>query len=328
MPRHYVRKRDQVQPGSTYGTWTVLADTDTQKDVRCVCVCGTERIIPRLRLLRGTANECSGCYARSRVTPVPILSLGAGVQSSTLLLMARDGLVTPRPRAALFADTGWEGAAVYRHLEWLEKEVGADIPIQRVSAGNLREEVTRLGEGGASFASMPLHARFPNGKRTILQRQCTRRYKIDPIRQAVRELLGGLFPCELWLGISTEEAHRMKESREQFLRHRYPLIELGMSRADCLAWCRENGYPEPPQSACIGCPFQSKALWQQLAAERPEEFADAVAVDAAIRKLPWLAGEMFLHPSLLPLPMAVQGPAEGSGSIDGFGNECEGLCGV
>jgi hypothetical protein len=37
--------------------------------------------------------------------PVHILSLGAGVQSSCLALMAARGEITPMPLAAIFADT-------------------------------------------------------------------------------------------------------------------------------------------------------------------------------------------------------------------------------
>ncbi len=56
-------------------------------------------------------------------TPSPIrlrvLSLGAGVQSTTLALMAAHGVVGPMPDCAIFADTGWEPKAVYDHLAWL-----------------------------------------------------------------------------------------------------------------------------------------------------------------------------------------------------------------
>ncbi len=38
------------------------------------------------------------------------LSLGAGVQSTTLALLAVEG-VLPMPDVAIFADTGWEPAA-------------------------------------------------------------------------------------------------------------------------------------------------------------------------------------------------------------------------
>ena len=40
-----------------------------------------------------------------------IISLGAGVQSSTMALMATYGEITPMPDAAIFADTQWEPKA-------------------------------------------------------------------------------------------------------------------------------------------------------------------------------------------------------------------------
>jgi hypothetical protein len=49
-----------------------------------------------------------------------VLSLGAGVQSTALAILAARGHL-PRPDAAIFADTGWEPAAVYAHLDRLDR---------------------------------------------------------------------------------------------------------------------------------------------------------------------------------------------------------------
>jgi hypothetical protein len=70
-----------------------------------------------------------------------ILSLGAGVQSTTLALMAARGEL-PLPNAAIFADTGWESAATYAHLEWLTTELRGVLPVHVV-----RKE--RRDRGGA-----------------------------------------------------------------------------------------------------------------------------------------------------------------------------------
>ena len=51
-----------------------------------------------------------------------ILSLGAGVQSSTLALMIEKGQV-PMVDAAVFSDTFGEPKAVYEWLEWLKKKI-------------------------------------------------------------------------------------------------------------------------------------------------------------------------------------------------------------
>ena len=97
----------------------------------------------------------------------------------------------------------------------------------------------------------------------IGRRQCTDNYKIRPIRRRIRDLLG-LRPrqrvpvgttVELWLGISTDEAIRMKDSRDRWMANRYPLIEAGMSRRDCLDWW-EARYDRPlERSACVAWPL-------------------------------------------------------------------------
>jgi hypothetical protein len=71
-----------------------------------------------------------------------ILSLGAGVQSTTLLLLSANGEL-PKLDAAIFSDTGWEPRAVYEHLDKIEEQIAnpAGIPIYRVNNGNLRNDV-------------------------------------------------------------------------------------------------------------------------------------------------------------------------------------------
>ena len=51
--------------------------------------------------------------------PLRVLSLGAGVQSTAVLLMMIEGQL-PKADAVIFADTGWEPIAVYDHLKKLE----------------------------------------------------------------------------------------------------------------------------------------------------------------------------------------------------------------
>ncbi|HVQ94233.1 MAG TPA: hypothetical protein VMU51_24550 [Mycobacteriales bacterium] len=80
---------------------------------------------------------------QSAETPGPalrLLSLGAGVQSTVLLLLACDGIIR-RFDVAYFADTGWEPKAVYTNLAKLREYASrAGIPVRTVSAGNLRAD--------------------------------------------------------------------------------------------------------------------------------------------------------------------------------------------
>jgi 3'-phosphoadenosine 5'-phosphosulfate sulfotransferase (PAPS reductase)/FAD synthetase len=73
-----------------------------------------------------------------------VLSLGAGVQSTTLALMAAAGEIEA-PDCAIFADTGWEPKAVYQHLDRLERCL--PFPVHRVSKGNLRDDVIAKARG-------------------------------------------------------------------------------------------------------------------------------------------------------------------------------------
>lgn len=255
-----------------------------------------------------------------------LLSLGAGVQSTTLLLLAAEGRL-PGLDGAIFADTGWEPRAVYEHLDRLEREVAqpAGIPIYRVSAGNIRSDAL---DPAHRFASMPLFIKNQDGGDGMTRRQCTSEYKLKPIKQQVRRLLGYVHPtpvprgmhAEQWIGISRDEFGRAKDSGIGYLKSRFPLLDLdgaadgreGWTRADCLRYLRARSWATTPKSACIGCPFHGNAQWRRLRDETPEEWADAVDFDRAIRAgnargnangKP-LLGEAYLHRSRLPLDQA------------------------
>ena len=253
-----------------------------------------------------------------------ILSLGAGVQSSALLIMAARGDL-PGLDAAIFSDTGWEPAAVYEHLNRLEVEVAkpAGIPIYRVSSGNIRADALNPE---ARFATMPLYVKNADGTDGMVRRQCTSEYKLKPIKRKVRELLGCPHPTpipagvfvEQWIGISTDEESRaldkdgnLKTGDVNYSRNRYPLLEQDMSRDKCRALLDAYGFGQTPKSACIGCPFHTNAHWRMIK-ESPADWADAVDFDKQIRngsaranaQGQSLNGEAFLHRSRVPLELA------------------------
>lgn len=230
-----------------------------------------------------------------------VLSLGAGVQSTTLALMAARGDID-RPDCAIFADTGWEPAAVYRHLAWLETQL--PFPVYHVSAGNIREDIIAG----------------------------------NTARHGIRELLGKgpreyIAPAsaQMWIAISRDEAQRAKPSRRRYVVNTHPLLDMRISRSGCLIWLAERQYPLPPKSACVGCPFHDNEQWHGL---EPEERADADAVDLVIRDGGYargMRGQQFMHSSLRPLgeidfaALVAKGQRQG---VLAFGAECEGMCGV
>ena len=270
-----------------------------------------------------------------------VISLGGGFQSSVMALMASGGALGPMPDYAIFADTHWEPPTIYTHLEWLAGNLA--FPLHVVDNGrSLREDAKALTNhsGNRNFVDLPVYLKGSHGQGDGMgRRQCTEHYKIAPVRRKIRTLLGltkgqrvpSGTAVELWLGISTDEAIRMKPSRDRWIQNRYPLIEAGMSRRDCMDWW-EARYDRPlERSACIGCPYQSRRRWVETKRRWPELFAEAVEIDANMRSRLAFAKEPYLHPKKIPLDQAVsrdEAQQGHDGERDGFGNECEGHCGV
>jgi hypothetical protein len=262
-----------------------------------------------------------------------ILSLGAGVQSSTLALMIAKGEI-PMVDCAIFADTKGEPKAVYKWLDWLEKQL--NYPVYKVSKGNLKEDMINAIDGKYNFLSVPLYTRnAETGKKGLLRRQCTADYKILPVNKKVRELLGLQLnekrkkgtKVEMLMGISMDEVYRVKENRLKYINNVYPLIELGMNRKDCLAWFKKHKYPTPPRSACTFCPFHNNSEWRNIK-ENKEEWNEVVELDRLIRKgTKKKKDEVFLHNSCLPIDQ-VDFTEKPDDQLDLFNNECEGMCGI
>ena len=292
-----------------------------------------------------------------------VISLGAGVQSTVLTLMADKGLLGDIPEYAVFADTGWEPKKVYDHLDWLETEL-KNIEVLRVGvkytkarrprgangqyiSANLRDHLMAgVNSSGNEFITVPLYMTNKDGKPAIGRRQCTREYKITPIQKAIRYQILGLKPreqmpknqwVEQWLGISTDEMMRMKDNRERWIINRWPLIEAAdMNREDCKKWFKEH-YPhrQLPRSACIGCPLRTHAEWLDMKSNDPESWDEAVAFDEALRessRTERFGSEMYLTTKRVPLKdieKVLISTRESKEMTSGMlQDECEGMCGV
>jgi hypothetical protein len=126
------------------------------------------------------------------------------------------------------------------------------------------------------------------------------------------------------IGISFDERLRMKDSRVRYLVNEYPLVDRSITRHDCLRWLRAHGYPEPPKSACIGCPFRDNRAWRRMKDERPEEWADAVSFDEQVRHAAKIKDPVYVHRSLVPLDQVDLSTPQDAGQLELFG-ECDGF---
>ena len=266
--------------------------------------------------------------------PFHVLSLGAGVQSSALALMAMEGKIKPMPKAAIFADTA-EPDGVYQHLEWL-KEI-LPFPVYVVTQGKGLTEHLMEAIKANKFASVPFHTKDKEGRKGQLRRQCTREFKIAPIERKIRELAGlkkgqnGGKEVRViqWIGISTDEIQRMMESRIKWIHHRFPLIELRMNRTECLTWMEQRGYRLPVKSACTYCPYHSDSEWRSMKKDDPDSFQQAVEMDRLIRSgVRETPNECFVHQTGIPLEDVDFSTDFDKGQMALWSNECDGVCGL
>ena len=260
-----------------------------------------------------------------------VLVLGGGTPSTSLLLMSLAGQL-PRLDAVVFPDTGFERRAVAEHLGRLARVArSAGVASCRVGAGSLRDDA--LDPASHDWAGLPLLVADGDGRARRLPARCATRYRAAPVGRTVGELwrTAGRPQVELWLGLAREDAARAPRVDAAPVRYRFPLIERGLSRSDCQRWLAARGWAAP-SSGCVGCPLQADLRWAELRDTTPDQWAEAVAFDRAIRRGPPRAGgplvrgEAFVHRSLVPLDqVALDGPADRA-VIDGFGNEREGMC--
>lgn len=269
---------------------------------------------------------------------VSVLNLGAGVQSTTVFLMAHEGVI-PLIDHAVFADTQEEPQAVYEHLAWL-RTVPAPVPVLHTGTvgrlgdhliGSMDKETgrrvpqTQRTDGGR-FASIPAftaehHDSRPPGKvkEGIARRQCTKEYKVEVVEQIIRRIILGLRARQRipkgvrvvqLFGISLEEKDRRCNILRRFedkpwAEAQFPLIDLKMTRHDCKEWLKGRVPHEVPRSACVFCPFKSASEWLATK-QKPSEWDRAVEIDRALRTQGAVVNRgmtqaLYLHRRCVPL---------------------------
>lgn len=263
--------------------------------------------------------------------------------------MAARGDITPMPQAAIFADTQAEPKAVYEWMNWLEPQL--PFPVYRVTAGSLadaemRTRVSQKSGKRYKVSKIPAFAKKPDGTVGLLGRKCTADFKITPIRKLVRELCGikrGQKDVTVtqWIGISYDEMGRAKASQDRWCQMRFPLLELSMSRQDCIEWMRSNGFPEPPRSCCLFCPFHTDKEWQRIKSGDQAEWQYVQQFErdlqATATQCEVMTSIPFLHPSCKPIATVELRPKEAACDQkqltlhemwNDIKNDCSGMCGV
>jgi hypothetical protein len=239
-------------------------------------------------------------------TPYRVLSLGAGVQSSTIALMMMAGEIEPC-ELAIFADTGAEPKRVYEWLAWLRTRLSFPVAIVQQGAG-LTDRLERACRGECYVGNPPMYTL--NGG--LLKRKCTRDFKLAPIFREMQRTRAGR-PVVQIIGFSWDERQRAanlaKRRKRYVLREELPLIDRQLTRQDCLRWMATHDYPTLPRSACVYCPYRCDLEWRRLRDTDPDGWAEACRMDALMRlNLPgirphgkYTQQQCFVHRSCVPL---------------------------
>ena len=287
---------------------------------------------------------------RDREYKYKAFSFGAGVQSTALMLLIKHEpeklleAVGHLPEIAYFADTGAEPEATHNHLKKLQ-DYGLPLPLKIVNNGSILIGTLKSGEvtpkpTDRTFA--PYYIKNPDGKKSMLTRKCTTDFKVTPIEKQMRLDAGykkgqriPALATSLWLGISIDEADRMKVNKTKWVQNIYPLIELGMDRQQCQDICIKYNM-KAPKSRCFFCPYIRD--WENFRRENPRDYQKAIDFDKSLRegRHPKLKGTPYIHERLMPLHEAIEfniaeRAKQHNGEtplFDDFGMECEGHCGV
>jgi 3'-phosphoadenosine 5'-phosphosulfate sulfotransferase (PAPS reductase)/FAD synthetase len=201
-----------------------------------------------------------------------VVSLSGGKDSTAMLhMMLERG---ENIHSAVFFDTGWEFPEMAAHIDLVEQKTG--IKVVRLKPKKSFEHwmyqqriVAKKGE-----MSGDIH-RIGNGWPSPMRRWCTSK-KVDTITVYQNSIDN----CVPSIGYASDEIHRVKPGK-----HRYPLIEYGMTEADCIRYCRDLGYDWGglydifDRVSCWCCPLQSLKDLRRLRKHRPELWQRLLEMD-------------------------------------------------
>lgn len=187
-----------------------------------------------------------------------VVSYGAGTNSTAMLIGLHER--GERPDLILFADTGGERPETYRHKEivsqWCESVGFPSITTVAETVTLEQDCLNRNALPGLAYGF----------------KSCSEHYKIRPQKRWLRE--NGIKKPWFWVGIDAGEAHR-----KQYEGTRYPLIEWGWARAQCVDAIHRAGLPQSGKSSCFFCPAMKKREVFQLRETHPDLLERALEIE-------------------------------------------------
>ena len=215
-----------------------------------------------------------------------VWSYGGGVQTAAIAVLVHEGKL-PKPDITVIADTGREASSTWQYLDNVMHPYLAEVDVKVEVAPHSLATVDLYAGNGDILIPMFTET----GK---LDTYCSNEWKQRVVRRYLRQRR--VEDCTMWLGISTDELQRAKDSGTQWIKHHYPLLfDHPMNRIEARQLVVNAGLPEPPRSSCWMCPHRGNAEWKDLDAE---DLVRAKEIESEIRKKD---NGLFLHRSLRPL---------------------------
>lgn len=245
-----------------------------------------------------------------------VWSSGGGTQSAAIAALICAGKL-PQPDLSVIVDTEREKTATWEYHDAVivPRLREAGVEIARVAKSDFATVDLYSASGKLLLPAFTSQA----GRVSRLSGYCSNEWKKRVVYRWLRSL--GVRECEMWLGISTDEARRMAFSGSGWVVNRYPLIEaeygLQWRRIDCVAFLDAQGWPPPPRSACWMCPYMTRPEWQEMQRTHPDDYRQAQALETLIREQD---PQVWLRPGRL---LADEG-ADVLGALPGTERDCEG----
>lgn len=176
--------------------------------------------------------------------------------------------------AVLFCDLGGEREWVYRQVEFIKEQCEkVKIPFFILRDKNLKEDYLQ-NYGKSRVTTIPFWSLDENGRKGKMTRHCTIDYKILQMQNFVRwNLLGyrkgqrtkpeDIGAHEMHIGFTSEEQQRIFDSKHRLFVNKFPMVEMGLVRADNYAYVRETWGLETRGSACLFCPFHTNYFFDE-----------------------------------------------------------------
>jgi hypothetical protein len=203
--------------------------------------------------------------------PLQVLSFGGGVQSTAMILMILDGKLR-KPDIIIHSDTGSEMPYTYELIDKIKPLIDKmGIPFEIVTSHH-----GKLHEYYKSKSTVPV----------VGIRSCTVNFKILPQRRFIRKIVGnknGKLLAECWLGITTDESRRKIDGELKWIKNKFPLLDLGISRKECIEINKKYGF-HVKKSGCFLCPYGGKKWFISLYRNNPDLFKICEEMEEAYQK--------------------------------------------